>query len=297
MLIKRTPYRGKRVLRRSWPRRSVAVAAAALCLLAVVCGRTYSYFSAKDKVVNRLDLSELDFVIEEPSWEEPDTPVRPGDVLTKDPQIVNTGETDFVVRVKIQEVWVPKDPASTLQQLINPDYVRYFAADTGGEGEGGAFPAQQLLSILQADGQLDEGVKNFALRLDLTPNKTNPNTTYWAQDGTAGWYRGSTQNSEWLYYNQIVPADGGRTAPMFQAVTIRTAEDVWPLDAITLAPGEDLTQAHAEQLAEYNKLLTQYDLELYVYAETVQADSFAWQDAWGTDLPQDWEDSWGGASP
>ena len=103
MLIKRTPNRGKRVLRRSWPRRSRAVAAAALCLVAVVCGRTYSYFSAKDKVVNRLDLSELDFVIEEPSWEEPDTPVRPGDVLTKDPQIDNTGETDFVVRVKLEE--------------------------------------------------------------------------------------------------------------------------------------------------------------------------------------------------
>ena len=76
---------GKRVQKRRRSPLPLAAAGAALCLLVVICGGTYSYFSGKDHVVNQLDISELDFVIEEPSWQDPDTPVQPGDVLPKDP--------------------------------------------------------------------------------------------------------------------------------------------------------------------------------------------------------------------
>lgn len=303
---------GKRLLRRQggkrlrpgrWTLRTAALAGAGLCLLAAICGRTYSYFSAKDQQVNQFELSQLEFVIEEPSWEDPEVPVRPGDVLPKDPQIVNTGETDLVVRVRIQEVWNPKDPASGLEQRINPGYVRYFAANQGGLGQDSTtFPAQQLLDILAGDSQLAEGQKNFALRLDLTPNAANPNPTYWDPANPNGWYRGvgsDGQPSEWLYYNRIVsPTDW--TDPVFRAVTIRTGEDVYSIDDIAVdntLTGEDYSQAleeaYAQQLAGYSDLLTQYDLDLYIYAETVQAEPFAWRDAWGDDLPAGWADSWG----
>ncbi len=283
---------GKRVQKRRRSPLPLAAAGAALCLLVVICGGTYSYFSGKDHVVNQLDISELDFVIEEPSWQDPDTPVQPGDVLPKDPQIVNTGEIPFVVRVKLQEVWTPKKESNAANRVENPGYIRFFAADQGGLGPDGAFTAQQLLDILQDDSQVGEGQKNFALRLALTPNRTNP-SPYWDQNGTVGWYRGRAKDSEWLYYNQIVPVTG-RTAPVFRAVTIRTAEDVWPIETVSLGTGETLEQAHARVLAEYNKLLTQYDLDIYVYAETVQADAFAWKDAWADDLPAGWEMTWGG---
>lgn len=131
---------GTRVRKRRRNPLPLAAAGAALCLLVVICGGTYSYFSGKDHVVNQMDLSELDFVIEEPSWQDPDTPVRPGDVLPKDPQIVNTGETDFVVRVKLQEVWTPKKPDSGLQTLENPGYIRFFAADQGGRAKTAHLP-------------------------------------------------------------------------------------------------------------------------------------------------------------
>lgn len=294
---------GKRLRPGRWTLRTAALAGAGLCLLAAICGRTYSYFSAKDQQVNQFELSELEFVIEEPSWEEPEVPVRPGDVLPKDPQIVNTGETDLVVRVRIQEVWNPKDPASGLEQQINPGYVRYFAANQGGLGQDSVtFPAQQLLDILALDSQLEEGQKNFALRLDLTPNDFNPNHAYWDTANLNGWYRGSgsdTQPSEWLYYNQVVPV-AGWTDPVFRAVTIRTGEDVYSIDDMVVdgtLTGDDyshaLEEAYAQQLAGYSDLMTQYDLDLYVYAETVQAEPFAWRDAWGDDLPAGWSEHWG----
>ena len=304
MAGKRLLYTGKRVQKKATGtrvrkrRRSplpLAVAGAALCLLVVICGGTYSYFSGKDQVANQLDISKLDFVIEEPSWQDPDTPVRPGDVLPKDPQIVNTGETDFVVRVKLQEVWTPKKPDGGLTSLENPGYIRFFAAEQGGLGADGSFTAQQLLDILRADRQVEEEQKNFALRLALTPNKTNLNGGYWNKQGSAGWYRGSSADSEWLYYNQIVPVTGS-TAPVFRAVTIRTAEDVWPIKSVTQEAGETLEQAYARVLAEYDKLLTQYNLDIYVYAETVQANAFAWKDAWNGDLPVGWDTKWGGGT-
>lgn len=293
-----------------WGLRSLATAGVALCLLVAICGGTYSYFSGKDKVVNQLEISELDFVIEEPSWEDPDTPVRPGDVLPKDPQIVNTGEMPFVVRVKIQEVWTPKTAGNGQNDLINPNYVRFFAADSEKPAANTNFSAQQLLNILAADSQQTEESKNFALRLNLTPNQSN-NLSFGLDTGAitdmwtiaGGWYRGSGVDSEWLYYNQIVPVTG-RTEPVFRAVTIRTAEDIYALEDIVLADStltgdaysQALEQAYADQLAAYNDLLTQYDLDIYVYAETVQAESFAWQDAWGADLPTGWENTWGGST-
>ena len=293
--------------------RSLAAAGAALCLLVAICGGTYSYFSGKDKVVNQLNISELDFVIEEPSWEEPDTPVWPGDVLPKDPQIVNTGEMPFVVRVKLQEVWTPKTAGSGRNDLINPDYVRFFASDSEKPAANTNFSAQQLLSILAADSQQTEESKNFALRLNLTSNQTNNHLFGLDADGIGdmwtladGWYRGQGadgQPSQWLYYNRIVPV-AERTQPIFRAVTIRTGEDIYALEDIVLADdtltgdaySQALEQAYAEKLAEYNNLLTQYDLDIYIYAETVQAEPFAWQDAWGTDLPVGWESSWGGGT-
>ena len=75
-----------------------------------------------------------------------------------------------------------------------------------------------------------------------------------------GWYRGSGVDSEWLYYNQIVPVTG-RTEPVFRAVTIRTAEDIYALEDIVLADST-LTGclfwrwSRADQLAAYNDLLT-----------------------------------------
>lgn len=313
MLHNRLMYSGKRVQKtgkgkrecpRRWGVRSLAAAGAAVCLLVVISGGTYSYFSAKDKVVNQLDISELDFVIEEPSWEDPDTPVRPGDVLPKDPKIVNTGEMSFVVRVKLQEVWTPKASGGSQERLLNPNYVRFFAANTGGLGADGAFTGQQLLDILRADSQLEETEKNFALRLKLTPN-SGSTSRYWDDTLSGGWYRGrgtDGQPSEWLYYNQIVPVTGS-TDPVFRAVTIRTGEDLYDMESIDVddtltgdAYSQALEQAYAQKLEAYNKLLTQYDLDIYVYAETVQAESFAWQDAWGKDLPAGWESSWGGST-
>ena len=293
---------GKRLRRRRWGLRSIALAGAAVCLLVVVCGKTYSYFSAKDRQINQFELSELDFVIEEPAWEEPKVPIRPGDVLPKDPQIVNTGETDFVVRVKLQEMWTPKNQDSILPTQYNRDYVRFFAANQGGEGVDGGFPAQQLLNILQADRQLEEAQKNFALRLALTPNSSH-SSVFWDDSRPNGWYRGSSQSSEWLYYNQIV-AVNQRTEPIVQAVTIRTGEDLYSIDDIAAdeslegdAYSEALQAAYEEALKEYNDWLTKYDLEIYVYAETVQADAFAWRDAWGQDLPAGWDSNWGGVGP
>ncbi len=294
MADKHLPYTRKPVQKRTAgirrrPRRRnplpLAAAGIAFCLLVIICSGTYSYFSAKDHVVNQLDLAELDFAIEEPSWQNPDTPVRPGDVLPKDPQIVNTGNIDFVVRVKIQEVWKPKKPDSGLSPMENPNYVRFFASNKNN------FSSQQLLDILQRDRQMEETQKNFALRLNLIPNKTNPNTAYWDPQIPQGWYRGKSKNSEWLYYNQVVPA-AGRTSSVFQAVTIRTAEDVWPIEAVTPSADETLDQAHARALAAYNKRLSLYDLDIYVYAETVQAD--AWKSVWADDLPVGWETRWGG---
>ncbi|OUQ58674.1 hypothetical protein B5E56_10420 [Flavonifractor sp. An112] len=291
MLHKNSPHKGKRLLRSKWPRRSTAVAGAVICLLIAICGGTYAYFTAKDQVVNELDISNLDFEIEEPSWEDPDTPVRPGDVLPKDPQIVNTGETAFVVRVKIQEVWTPKDPTSELPTLTNPDYVRYFAADSQIPAAGTNFSAQQLLDILRNDSQLEEGKKNFALRLNLLPNQTNSNaftneiTDMWTQ--SSGWYRGKNADgtpSEWLYYNQIVEVTG-RTEPVFRAVTIRTEEE--------LEAAAELPTGIIFEPPEYEK----YNLDIYIYAETVQADAFAWQDAWGSELPDGWGTTWGGTTP
>lgn len=306
MLHKNSPHTGKRLLRSKWSRRTAAAAGVAICLLIAICGGSYAYFTAQDQVVNELDMSNLDFEIEEPSWEDPDTPVRPGDVLPKDPQIVNTGETDFVVRVKIQEVWTPKDPGSELNTLTNPNYVRYFAADSQKPDVNTNFSAQQLLDILRNDSQLEEGKKNFASRLNLLPNQTNNNASVdipdmWTQSG--GWYRGSSTDSEWLYYNQIVPKEGGRTEPVFRAVTIRTAEDLYSMEDISVdsnldgeAYSDALKEAYTEQTEAYNQLLTKYDLDIYVYAETVQADAFAWKDAWGNDLPNGWGNNWGGAA-
>ena len=190
-------------------RRNIALGSVAAALLIVVCVSTYSYFSAKDKKENAFPVSELTFEIEEPFWEEPNTPIKPGDVLPKDPQIVNTGSIPFVTRVRIEEVWTPKNGNDTsLQDMVNQDYVRYFSSDSQPS-------AQELLEILKQDKGMEEAKKRFVLRMNLTPN-------------AKGWYRGSSANSEWLYYHKILKT-GERTTPVFNAITIRTAEDFYKL--------------------------------------------------------------------
>ncbi len=321
-------------------KRNTILGGVAVCLLIAVCTSTYSYFSAKDKVVNKLDVSDLSFEIEEPNWEEPNTPVKPGDVLPKDPQIVNTGEISFVTRVRIEEVWTPKDTTdTTLETMKNKDYVRYLSYVPSTTQ-----PTQQeLLEILKEDEGKAEEQKQFALRLNLNAEQN-------------GWYRGSSENSEWLYYNKILKT-GERTTPVFNAVTIRTAEDFNKLantnvsqtsvlndveaenarilsmnetptevtndtgtsgtstienttnnSAISNIASENTTElldmptvltdvivdTYQTNIEDYNSMLAKYNLQIYVYAETVQASAFAWNDAWGDDLPSDWDSSWGG---
>lgn len=191
--------------------------------------------------------------------------------------------------------------------MINADYVRYFAANKGFDVNNTSFSTQKLLEILSSDSQLPEEQKNFALRLNLKPNSTN--TDYWDSTLTNGWYRGTgSEKSEWLYYNKIVqPTE--RTEPVFRAVTIRTAEDFNNIEQSTinqtallstLDESETLPEVLTEQLEstysanieDYNTKLSQYNLEIYIYAETVQADSFAWEKEWGADIPTECLNGW-----
>ncbi|OUQ56111.1 hypothetical protein B5E58_11275 [Tyzzerella sp. An114] len=308
-------------LKNNSKKRNIVLSGVAVCLLIAVCTSTYSYFSAKDKIVNELDVSKLSFEIEEPNWEEPDTPVKPGDVLPKDPQIVNTGEISFVTRVRIEEVWTPKDTTdTTLNTMTNKDYVRYLAKMPQPTN-------QELLEILKTDQALSEEQKSFALRLNLNAEGN-------------GWYRGNGEpgkKSEWLYYDKIVNI-GGRTNPVFNAVTIRTAEDFNKLADTAVSQAAVLSEVEAKNakitddvqnstdtlaisnvveetpqeetldmptvltdvivdtyqtnIEDYNAMLAKYNLQIYVYAETVQANSFAWNDAWGADIPEACKTNW-----
>lgn len=311
-------------LKNNSKKRNIVLSGVAVCLLIAVCTSTYSYFSAKDKIVNELDVSKLSFEIEEPNWEEPNTPVKPGDVLPKDPQIVNTGEISFVTRVRIEEVWTPKDTTdTTLNTMTNKDYVRYLSYVPSTTQ-----PTQQeLLEILREDESRTEDKKRFALRLNLNAEQN-------------GWYRGISEDSEWLYYDKIVDI-GGRTNPVFNAVTIRTAEDFNKLADTAVSQAAVLSEVEAKNakitddvqnstdtlaisnvveetpqeetldmptvlterivdtyqsnIEDYNSMLAKYNLQIYVYAETVQASAFAWNKAWGYDIPKACETNWSGS--
>lgn len=294
---KRLAKRSLKQFVHSFGRSGIVLAAALGCLLLTFTGMTYSYFSAKDHIVNEFDISKLTFEIEEPEWDPPDTPVKPGDILPKDPQIVNTGQIPFVVRARIQEVWTPKDTPEAPDAAME-NYVRYFAANTDGDlADGVHFLPEKLLEILAGDkGKTADADHNFALEEHLTPNITNPNKEYWDQAKPGNWYRGSGLPTEegkdpspspWFYYDQIVDV-GERTEPLFRAVTIRTAEDYLNRDDY------ESDEAYKKALAEYNAKLAKYNLDIYVYAEPVQAEPFAWKDAYGEDLPVGWDaEHWG----
>lgn len=269
------------------------LAASAVCLVLAVTGGTYSYFTAADRVENKLVMSQLTFEIEEPEWEEPLTPVKPGDVLPKDLQITNTGEMDFVVRVRAQEVWTLKDgvnpPAADqlpqLQQAMKDGtshLVRCFASNREGPFKGAD---QELLNILKADKTRREGEKYFSLLPKLCPNEQNPAKEYWDSSKQGSWYRGKNQDSPWFYYDRIVKP-GETTVPLFRAVAIRSAGDYFSYEGVPdVAAVFAADPGYSQKASDYNSLLSKYNLDIYIYAETCQAESFAWDAQFKNDIP------------
>lgn len=237
---------------------------------------TFSYFHAKDQAVNDFDTTQLQFEIEEPYWEEPLTPVKPGDVIEKDPQVRNTGALPFVTRIRIEERWTLKIPdhatAELPLQMVNEDYVRYYSVPDR------SFTSQSLLELLQLDQVKNEHDKSFTLLQYLNSE-------------SSGWYKGSSLNSPWFYYDRIIqPTEVSK--PIFRAITIRTAQDYIPQDGMSDAQYRELCIA-------YNTKLSKYNLNLIIYAETIQAEPWAWNDMWGadgsnSDLPIGWDTlNWG----
>lgn len=269
------------------------LAASAVCLVLAVTGGTYAYFTAADRVVNELDMSRLTFEIEEPEWEQPLTPVKPGDVLPKDPQITNTGEMDFVVRVRVQEVWTLKDgvnpPAADqlpqLQQAMKDEtsqLVRYFASNREGPFKGAD---QELLNILKADKTRREEEKYFSLLPNLRPNQQNPAKEYWDTNQQGSWYHGKEAGSPWFYYDQVVKP-GETTVPLFRAVAIRSAGDYFSYESVpNVAAVFAADPGYSQNASAYNSLLSKYNLDIYIYAETCQAEPFAWGAQFKDDIP------------
>lgn len=252
------------------------VTAVIVCFLLGSINGTFSFFHVKDEVTNSFDLSQINFEIEEPHWEEPITPIKPGDILEKDPSIRNTGQIDFVARLRIEEVWTLKNPSmadsDTPLKIVDPNYVRYYSTPEY------SFTPQILLELLLADRMKAEVEKSFALLGNLNVE-------------SSGWYRGSLAGSPWFYYNKILkPTEV--SAPIFRAVTIRMAEDY-------IAQGSMTDAEYRNACMTYNSKLAKYNLDIIIYVETVQAEPWAWNDLWGADsanndLPTGWDTlSWG----
>lgn len=79
------------------------LAAASLVLVAALAvGGTLAYLTDTETKENAFALGKVDIEVEEPDWNpDPDTPVKPGDTLTKNPLINNTGTEDAYVFFKV----------------------------------------------------------------------------------------------------------------------------------------------------------------------------------------------------
>lgn len=76
----------------------------AFCLAGVLLiGGIFAYFTDTDDAVNTFTVGKVDIDLEEPGWD-PDNPpvdIVPNKVITKDPQVRNTGKNDAFVFVEI----------------------------------------------------------------------------------------------------------------------------------------------------------------------------------------------------
>ena len=81
----------------------------AICLATV--GGVSAFLTDYDKATNQFTVGKVDIDLDEPGWKPEDhTKLEPGEVISKDPQITNTGTNDAFTYL---EVSVPRSNCST----------------------------------------------------------------------------------------------------------------------------------------------------------------------------------------
>lgn len=145
-------------------KKKIAAVALAACLAATaIVGGTLAYFTDTDKADNVFTVGNVDIELTEPNWNE-DNAVNmyPGEIVSKDPTVTNTGANPCLVRVKVEwpegvdldyltdgveyklgENWTARDGVYYYQSILDPetvtdalfDEIRLAPETTNGTGE------------------------------------------------------------------------------------------------------------------------------------------------------------------
>lgn len=88
-------------------KKNIVIAAALIAVLAI--GSTCAYFVDRDSVTNYFTVGDVEISVEEPNWDEASGEnILPNSVISKDPQIKNTGANEAYVfmKVRVPNRWV-----------------------------------------------------------------------------------------------------------------------------------------------------------------------------------------------
>lgn len=90
--------RGTEMMKKRWVKAAAAVGI--MGILAV--GGTVAYLTDYDNTVNEFTVGKVDIELNEPSWKpDENTKIEPTQVITKDPQVKNTGVNDAFVYLEV----------------------------------------------------------------------------------------------------------------------------------------------------------------------------------------------------
>lgn len=258
------------------------IAMTGLVAVAIV-GGSFAYWNQNSTIDNPFDTSKYGSTVEENFKPEDGEDWQPGIEVNKDVMVVNTGDTDLIVRARLDETWTRKDNPDTAENeaVIYKD-------STGTADNTNSYDVYNTNQIDESDGLTAEDgsvvTKNFS------------SSANWI-DGGDGWYYykvnlpGGETTDKWLDSVELLDnTDMGKMLTTYYVTTDETVTDStqWftytgKMPAYILADGTACDKNDEGAMpVRHNKTETRYnsetevgysnsDYNLKVTTQTVQA--------------------------
>jgi alternate signal-mediated exported protein len=251
-------------------------------LTAAIVGGTYAYWNQTSTIDNPFDTSKYGSTVVEDFKPEDGEKWQPGSEVNKDVAAVNTGDTDLIVRARLDETWTRKDdPGTAANEAV------IYKDSTGASTGTSAYDVYSSNQVNAADG--------LTAADGSVVTKTFSTSANWIA-GTDGWYYykvnlpGGATSDKWLDSVELLnDADMGKMLTTYYVTadeTITTSTQWFPyigtMPAYILADGtpclKDETGAlvvrHNKTETTYNSAnelgYSQSDYDLKVTVQTVQ---------------------------
>ncbi|MDD4849239.1 MAG: BsaA family SipW-dependent biofilm matrix protein [Gemmiger sp.] len=249
-----------------------STAALAGLMAVAVIGGSFAYWNQTAEINNPFDTSKYGSTVVENFKPEEGEDWQPGIDVNKDVVAVNEGDTDLIVRARLDETWTRKGDTAAYKDSKNDPFDVYNTNQ-----------ADATDGLTAADGS-------------VVTKKFDPTTTNWI-DGGDGWYyykanlAGGATTDKWLDSVELLnDADMGKMKTVYYVTTdatVGTATKWFPytgkMPAYILADGSVANKGDAGALpVMHNKTETSYntagemgysnsDYNLKVTVQTVQA--------------------------